>query len=65
MINALTVQLLKLLTNVCTAGGQNSGDNCYYSVPYAQEHLDDAGFGAGTTAVTVLVYGSEFMQRIC
>jgi hypothetical protein len=48
--------------NSDTGGGQNAGKTSFITaIPYAEEHLDNVGFGADD-AVTVMVYGSEWAK---
>ena len=48
--------------NSDTGGGQNAGKTSFITaIPYAEEHLDNVGFGTND-AVTVMVYGSEWAK---
>jgi len=57
---SLTMKAYVSQVNSDTGGGQNAGSTDFITaIPYAYEHLDNAGFGADD-AVTIMVYGSEF-----
>ena len=57
---SLTMKAYVSQVNSDTGGSQNAGSTDFITaIPYAYEHLDNAGFGADD-AVTIMVYGSEF-----
>ena len=59
---ALTKKCYVSQINSDTNGDQNTGATDFITaIPYADEHLDNVGFGAND-AVTIMVYGSEFAK---